>query len=71
MKLPSLSGNLANFEARGLALQAKFSEFQSVNLVFAWTKSDNVRLLLGQINFFAEFDVCFFRTKGYFEITPK
>ena len=71
MILPNLSGNLANFEARGLALKAEISDFQTVNLVFAWTKSDEVRLILGQINFFAEFDVCFFRSQGFFEIKPK
>lgn len=71
MILPSLSGNLANFEARGLAVKAKIFDFEAVNLVFAWTKSDDVRLLLGQINFFAEYDVCFFRSQGFFEIKPK
>jgi hypothetical protein len=71
MILPDLSGNLANFEARGLAIETKISEFEPVNLVFAWTKSDNVRLILGQINFFAEYDVCFFRSLGFFEIKPK
>ena len=71
MILPNLSGNLANFEARGLAIKAKISDFEAINLVFAWTKSDNVRLILGQINFFAEYDVCFFRSQGFFEIKPK
>ena len=71
MILPNLSGNLASYETRGLALQAKISDFQTVNLVFAWTKSEEVRLILGQINFFAEFDVCFFRSQGFFEIKPK
>ncbi len=71
MILPKLSGNVGNFEARGIALQAKISDFKTINLVFAWTKSDDVRLLLGQVNFFAEFDVCFFRSQGFFEIKPK
>ena len=71
MILPNLSGNMANFEARGLAIEAKISDFESVNLVFAWTKSDEVRLILGQVNFFAEYDVCFFRSQGFFEIKPK
>ncbi len=71
MILPNLSGNMANFEARGLAIEAKISDFESVNLVFAWTKSDEVRLILGQVNFFAEYDVCFFRSQGFFEIKSK
>lgn len=71
MIMPNLSGNVGDFEARGLVLEAKIFDFEKINLAFAWTKSDNVRLILGQINFFAEFDVCFFRSQGYFEIKPK
>lgn len=71
MVLPNLSGNLANYEARGIALESRILEFKPINLVFAWTKSDDVRLILGQVNFFAEYDVCFFRSQGYFEIKPK
>jgi hypothetical protein len=71
MILPNLSGNLANYEARGLAVEVKISDFETVSFVFAWTKSNDVRLILGQVNFFAEFDVCFFRSQGFFEIKPK
>jgi hypothetical protein len=66
-----LAGNLAQVEARGLLLQAKVGNFPPVRLAFAWTKSDAVPLLLGQINFFLEFDVCFFRSRSVFEIKPK
>lgn len=62
---------MGNFDARGIALQTKISDFKKINLVSAWTKSDDVRLLLGQVNFFSEFDVCFFRSQGFFEIKPK
>ena len=71
MVLPNLSGKLANYEARGIALEGRILGFKPINLVFAWTKSDDVRLILGQVNFFAEYDVCFFRSQGYFEIKPK
>ncbi len=71
MIMPNLSGNVGNFEARGLILETTIFDFEKVNLAFAWTKSDDVRLILGQINFFAEFDVCFFRSQGFFEIKPK
>ncbi len=30
-----------------------------------------VPLLLGQANFFIEFDVCFYRSQKVFEVTPK
>ncbi len=28
-------------------------------------------LILGQLNFFDAFNVCFFRGEGYFEVTPR
>ena len=66
-----LTGNLAQHEARGLIVDATVASFPSVRLVFAWTKSNAVPLLLGQMNFFLEFDVCFFRSRAVFEVKPK
>ena len=66
-----LTGNLANEEARGLLLSATVGKFPSVQLAFAWTKSNAVPVLLGQVNFFMEFDVCFFRSRLVFEVKPK
>jgi Aspartyl protease len=67
----SLSGNLARLPARGVIVSAKIASFAPVRLAFAWTQTDNIRLLLGQANFFLEFDVCFFRSRSEFEIKPK
>jgi hypothetical protein len=66
-----LSGNLAQFEARALVISAVVSRFAPVRLVFAWTQADNVPVILGQVNFFMEFDVCFYRSQQAFEIRPK
>ena len=66
-----LTGNLAAYEARALLLGATVGKFPPVNLAFAWTRTDEVPLLLGQVNFFMEFDACFFRARGLFEIRPK
>lgn len=66
-----LTGNLAQVEARVLLVDAKIGTFPSVRLAFAWTKTDNVPLLLGQINFFKEFNVCFYRSELAFDISPK
>ncbi|MBW4669098.1 MAG: hypothetical protein KME60_17145 [Cyanomargarita calcarea GSE-NOS-MK-12-04C] len=66
-----LSGNLAQFEARVLILSATIGQFPSVRLVFAWTQATQIPLLLGQANFFMEFDVCFYRSQKIFEVTPK
>lgn len=67
----TLAGNLASIEARGLLISAQISNFSPVRLVFAWSLSDDVPLLLGRMNFFLEFDVCFYRSRLMFEIRPK
>ena len=64
----SLVGNLANFEARALFVNAQIQDFSPVILAFAWTKSEFATLILGQTNFFSLFDVCFLRQDGEFEI---
>lgn len=66
-----LAGNLARFEARAVVVDAQISSFPINNLAFAWTQAPNVPLILGQANFFFEFDVCFFRVRSEFEIRPK
>lgn len=66
-----LTGNLANYEARAIIVSATVSSFTPVNLVFAWTEMKHIPLILGQMNFFTEFDVCFFASQSFFEIAPK
>ena len=67
----TLAGNLASVEARGLLVSAQISNFDPVQLVFAWSLSDDAPLLLGRMNFFLEFDVCFYRSQLAFEVRPK
>ncbi len=72
MKNPlRLSGNLANYEARGILLTASVADFRPVTLAFAWSRADHIPLVLGQINFFSEFDVCFFRSEEAFDLQPR
>jgi hypothetical protein len=66
-----LSGNLAQHEARPIVVAAAVGSFSPVRLAFAWTQTDDVPLILGQVNFFMEFDVCFYRSQRYFEVHPK
>ena len=65
-----LARNLAAIEARGLIVDATVVQFPTVSLAFAWVKTDNVPMLLGQMNFFREFDVCFYRSCLAFEVRP-
>lgn len=67
----NLTGNLAQYEARALILNGVVGQFPPVKLVFAWTQATAVPLLLGQVNFFMEFDVCFHRSQLYFDVSLK
>src|SRR5262249_1972836 len=63
-----LSSNLASVEARVVVLSAVVGKFSPVRLAFAWAQTDAVSVILGQVNFFMEFDVCFFRSRAVFEV---
>lgn len=67
----NLTGNLAQYEARVVLVQAVVGQFEPVQLVFAWTQATNVPLILGQVNFFMEFDGCFYRSQLEFAVSPK
>jgi hypothetical protein len=66
-----LTGNLARFHARPLIVTAVVARFAPVRLAFAWTEARDIPLILGQVNFFLEFDACFYRSKEAFEIQPR
>ncbi len=74
----TLAGNLARFEARAVILSGQVAGFPAVQLAFAWTKSTEAPLILGQANFFGEFDVCFighdrnlkYDQRGIFRLMP-
>ena len=48
-----------------------FGDFPPVTLAFAWSQSDDVPLVLGQTNFFMEFDICFFRSQLEFSVVRR
>ncbi|MEB3310035.1 MAG: hypothetical protein VKJ02_07350 [Snowella sp.] len=68
VRLP-LAGNLAGTEARGLFVYVQIGNLEPIRLAFAWTKASQIPLILGQTNFFREFDVCFQRSRCTIEIT--
>ena len=65
-----LAGNLGNQPAMPFSAVAQVGEFLPTELVFAWSRSPNVPVILGQTNFFLEFDVCFYRSTSEFEVKP-
>jgi hypothetical protein len=48
-----------------------YPSFPPVRLAFAWAQVSTIPLILGQVNFFAEFDAYFSRALGIFEVKPK
>jgi predicted aspartyl protease len=66
-----LTGNLSRSSARAIIVSVTVAQFAPVRLGFAWIQSDDVRLLLGQMNFFSEFDACFFQSRMEFEVKRK
>ena len=66
-----LTGNLANEPARVLTVLGTVGTLPSARLAFAWTRARAVPIILGQVNFFMEFDVCFYRSRCLFEIKTK
>jgi hypothetical protein len=68
IRLP-LAGNLASAEARGLFVHVQIGDLEPVRLAFAWTQASEVPLILGQTNFFREFDVYFQRSQRTIKIT--
>jgi len=69
-----LTGSLGKIEARALVVWASHPQLTphgAVRLVFAWTRADDIPIVFGQTNFFMEFDVCFFRAQGEFEVRLK
>lgn len=67
VRLP-LAGNLAKVEARGVFVYVQIGSLEPVRLAFAWAQASQVPLILGQTNFFREFDVCFQRSRCTVEI---
>ncbi|MFM8297235.1 MAG: hypothetical protein EWV92_21945 [Microcystis aeruginosa Ma_MB_S_20031200_S102] len=67
VRLP-LAGNLATVEARGLFVHVQIGNLEPVRLAFAWAQASQVPLILGQTNFFREFDVCFKRSRRTIKI---
>ncbi|NOZ06632.1 MAG: hypothetical protein GXP41_09840 [Chloroflexi bacterium] len=66
-----LAGNLGQVAAQPLFPLAEIADFPPIRLAFAWSRSDDVPLILGQMNFFMEFDVCFYRSQLEFEVKPR
>lgn len=70
-KRVELVGNLANYEARGLLVYVQIGDFEPVELVFAWTHTRDVPVILGQMNFFLEFDMYICGSQHYLDVMSR
>lgn len=66
----SLGGALGG-TAKVAVLDATVGPYPPVTLLCAWASSPKVRLILGQANFFLEFDVSFHASRNFFEVVPR
>ncbi len=68
-----LGGILSGSQARAVLLEGQIDTLQPAPLAFAWVEhpSLEIRLLLGQVNFFQEFDIHFYGNQQIFTIEPK
>jgi hypothetical protein len=66
-----LAGNLAHVPAQPLIVSASIADFTPVQLAFAWTQAEDLPLILGQVNFFMVFEVCFFRAQSLFALRQR
>ena len=66
-----LAGNMFKSFAQPIVVKAEIGDYPPVSLAFAWVAHDDVPVILGQTNFFNEFEVCFFRNSFEFEVKPK
>jgi hypothetical protein len=66
-----LAGSLGDAPAAPVVALATIGDLAPIRLVFAWTRRDDVPLVLGQSNFFMEFDVHFYRSRLEFEISAR
>ena len=67
----SLSGSWLIWKREHCLFRRVSAVLTQSSSIFAWTQSNDAPLLLGQVNFFMEFDVYFSRSRSFFEVQPK
>ena len=66
-----LGGALPHVRAKPLTVELIIATLPPVSQIVLWAENDSVPVILGQTNFFLEFDVCFFRARSLLEIRPR
>lgn len=66
-----LTGNLEKVPTHAIGVMTRIGDFAPHPLLFAWTQSKQAPVILGLVDFFMEFNVCFFASEGVIEIAPR
>ncbi|MFN9375022.1 MAG: hypothetical protein ACK6D3_24355 [Planctomycetaceae bacterium] len=66
-----LSGSLSEMEARVVVVSVKIGTLAPVRRALAWAKTDSVPVILRQVNFCLEFDVCVLGSCAPLEVRSK
>jgi hypothetical protein len=61
----------AGITAKLLMVEGRIGTHPPTPLVFAWSPTNTVPILLGQVNCFFEFDICFYRSRSEFTVAPR
>lgn len=64
-ELQGIGGGVA---AKRLVADLYVEAWPSIRQIFAWARDDDMPVILGQMNFFHEVDVCFHSSQHYFEV---
>ncbi len=67
----TLGGVAAGTTAKLLSVHGVIGPLPSSPLLFAWSPTNTVPVLLGQVKFFFEFDICFYRSRSEFTVAPR
>ena len=59
-----LHGLAETLAAKAIAVNLEIGSWPTLRMAFAWSMQDETPVILGQLNFFGEVDVCFSRTQG-------
>lgn len=61
-QLLSLAGSSP---AKAVAVDLRLGHWPDLKMTFAWSAVSETAVILGQVNFFQEVDICFSRSDGY------
>lgn len=64
-----LAGSLGSAPAIPVFAMSQIGDAPLTRLAFAWTQAPHAPLILGQMNFFMEFDVSFYRARLEFDVS--